>query len=231
MSTNNEINEYLKPTRLCDLDNPKVRDKAKQIIKGCETPKDMALKIFYFVRDTITFGFDYLDSKASETLKKQRGFCFTKTNLQVALLRAAGIPTRYHFVHLNSEVAKNIFPTFIVKKIGAVMTHPWSECHLSGGWVGCDTTFDSTLFKGIIKKGLWELSEEQLPTIDWDGQNDLPLVTPWIVKDIGTFSSLDDAIAKFAKERDEGLPLKPPKILGEFLFLIINRYVNKIRIE
>ena len=103
MRTNDEMDECLKPTMLCDFDNAKVRDKAREIIKGVNTPKDMALKVFYFVRDEITFGLDYFDSKASHTLDKKKGFCFTKANLQVALLRAVGIPARYHFVHLNSE--------------------------------------------------------------------------------------------------------------------------------
>jgi transglutaminase-like putative cysteine protease len=224
MSTNDEMNEYLKPTVLCDFDNVKVGDKAREIVKGVKIPKDMALKIFYFVRDEIAFGLDYFDSKASHTLEKQRGFCFTKANLQVALLRAAEIQARYHFVHLNSVVAKDLFPTFMYKKLGAVMTHPWCECHLSEGWVACDTTIDDPLLKGCVRKGL------RLPTtIDWDGQDDLIPFKPLIVKDIGTFSSLDDAISELAKERDEGLPQKPPKILGEFLFFIINRYINKIR--
>ncbi|GAH95260.1 unnamed protein product, partial [marine sediment metagenome] len=37
--------------------------------------------------------------KASVTLKIRNGFCVTKSNLQVALLRAINIPARYHLAY------------------------------------------------------------------------------------------------------------------------------------
>ena len=69
------MDEYLKSTKLCDCDNEKLKGQAKEIIKGAETPKEAALKVFYFTRNEILFGLDYPDVKASHTLKKGTGFC------------------------------------------------------------------------------------------------------------------------------------------------------------
>ena len=45
------MDEYLRSTKLCDCDNVKLMEKAKEIIKGAETSKEAALKVFYFTRD------------------------------------------------------------------------------------------------------------------------------------------------------------------------------------
>ena len=74
------MDKYLKPTVMCDCDNPEIVDKAKEIIKDAETPKEAALKIFYFMRDEIPYGVDMLyPVKASETLKIKYGVCATKS--------------------------------------------------------------------------------------------------------------------------------------------------------
>jgi len=109
------MKEYLKPTKMCDSDNVQLREKAKDIIKGAETPKEAALRIFYYTRDQIRFGLDYPDKKASQTLKKRMGFCITKCNLQIALLRTIDIPARCHYVHLTKESLKALTPFCITK--------------------------------------------------------------------------------------------------------------------
>lgn len=42
------MDEYLKATELCDCDNGRVKERAPEIVKGAETPKEAALKIFRF---------------------------------------------------------------------------------------------------------------------------------------------------------------------------------------
>ena len=48
------MDEYLRPTKLCDCDDAKLTEKAKGIIKGAETPKEAALKVFYFTRNELS---------------------------------------------------------------------------------------------------------------------------------------------------------------------------------
>ena len=217
------MDEYLKPTELCDCDNVELQRKAKEIIKDAANPKEAAVKIFYFVRDQILFGLDYPNAKASHTLKKGIGFCFNKPNLQIALLRAVRIAARCHYVHLPKEVLKAINPR-VDKLPTATIGHPWCECYLSGEWVACEALFDEALYKAFPK--------EQVPsTIDWDGQNNLILTKPLIAEDVGTFPSLDEMLEFVAKEEKGkvGMPPEPPKILGWFVFFLANRHINKIR--
>ena len=86
------MDEYLKPTELCDSDSEEIKKKAGDIIKDAKTPKEAAMKIFLFVRDEIAYGMDIVDARASRTLKKGMGACLQKPTLQIALLRAVGNP-------------------------------------------------------------------------------------------------------------------------------------------
>ena len=49
------LSAHLRATKLCNFDHPTIRDKAKALGQGSDTPKDTALGIFYFVRDAIPF--------------------------------------------------------------------------------------------------------------------------------------------------------------------------------
>ncbi|MBW2096630.1 MAG: transglutaminase domain-containing protein, partial [Deltaproteobacteria bacterium] len=195
------MKEYLKPTKMCDSDNVQLREKAKDIIKGAETPKEAALRIFYYTRDQIRFGLDYPDKKASQTLKKRMGFCITKCNLQIALLRTIDIPARCHYVHLTKESLKALTPRFMYNKLPEAIVHIWCECYLSGNWLACEALLDEEYYKGLLKMGAF--TSEQVPTIDWDGETNLILVKHRVVKDIDTFSSRDDAMSEGLKRGDE----------------------------
>ena len=221
------MDEYLRSTKLCDCDNVKVKEKAKEIIKGADTPKEAALKIFYFTRNEIYFGLDYPDAKASHTLKKGIGFCVTKTNLQIGLLRAVGVSARCHYVHLTKEVLKPFSPKFKYNKLPMAIVHPWCECYLSGKWVACEALLDEAFYEGTLREGLF--TKEQIPTIDWDGETDLILFKSLIVKDVDTFPSWDDAMME-ARKRGDWDSLPPSnRFYGWFVFFLANRRIKEIR--
>lgn len=214
--------EYLGETELCDTDNAEITKKAEEIVKDAKTPKEAALGIFSFVRDHILFGMDNCDVRASDTLKKRMGHCITKTTLQVALLRAAGIPARYHQVVLRKDCLKGIISPLLHGRLpDKIWFHPWCECYLSEKWVSCDSLFDRALYDAITRKGI--ISKEQIPTIDWDGENDLNTMNAWMLEDTGTFHSLDDVFRQAQKE------VLPPKIITRILFGFSNRYTDRLR--
>ncbi len=218
------MDKYLNPTKLCDCDDTELKEKAKEIIRGTETRKEAALKIFYFVREQISYGMDYADVKASCTLKKELGFCFTKTNLHIALLRAIGIPARCHYAHLNKELLKDIAPRFIYNGMPFI-THPWPECCLSEEWLACEALDNEESYKARLRMGI--ITKEEVPTIDWDGEINLIVHKPWIIKDVGTFPSIDDVLLE---GRRRGEPLPPTnKLFGWFGLFLINRRINEIR--
>ena len=186
------MDEYLSPTVYCDSDCQLVRKAAHDIIEGSRTPKAAALRVFAFVRDKIPFALDE-HAKASDTLRRGNGQCTTKTGLQIALLRAVGIPARYHVtdVHKNSLrglISPEAFDVFD----DTVADHPWCECYLSGRWLSCETLFDKALYGAGV--GLGIISKDDIATIDWDGASDLVMLTSWVLKDKGTTPSIDDLI-------------------------------------
>jgi transglutaminase-like putative cysteine protease len=219
------MSQYLGPTKLCDCDHVLLKKKANEIADGAVDPAQAALRVFRFVRDQILFGMDYPDVKASHTLKKGLGFCIPKTNLQMALLRAVGIPSRCHYVHLPKELIKPISPGFMYDRTPAVNVHPWCECYLSGQWIACEALNDEGLYRGWLKVGLF--TREEVPTVDWDGKTDLIVTKAWIQKDIGTFSSCTDGMLESAKA-GAGLP-PASRLVGWFIFYLFNRKINAIR--
>ncbi len=215
------MDEYLKPTELCDCDNPEIREKAKEIIADAETPRQAAVDIFYFVRDHILFAFDH-SVKASETLSSRIGYCVTKTNLQVALLRSSGIPARYHQTVVAHSCLKGLIPYFGFQFTPERLEYQcWCECFLSDKWIACDTLYDKRLYDGACKKSI--ISKEQIPTIDWDGENDLNIRTAWILEDKGTLYSFDDIF------RQNQIEMFPTKLFSEDTLRNSNRYTNQIR--
>jgi hypothetical protein len=193
------MDEYLKPTELCDCNNPIIVNKSNELIGHSSTPKEAALKIFQFVRDEIPFQANRADERASETLQIGSGFCVTKSNLHVALLRAIGIPARYHHVHLRKEILKGLFPEQSYECFVDVITyHPWCECYLSNKWVSCEALFPEELVSDLFRKRY--LSKEDVPTIDWDGETDLVFCTHWIVKDEGTTHNMDNVFRETQME-------------------------------
>jgi len=227
------MDEYLKPTKLCDCDNAELREKAVEITAGAESPKEAALEIFYFMRDEIPFGFGLHDpatETASRTLRRGYGDCGSKTNLQVALLRAVGIPARYHYVRAKGDILKGFFPKFIFDRFPVDAGHFWCECYVSGRWIACETLLDKPLYEGMLSKGL--ITREQIPTIDWDGETDLILLRPWIVKDVATFPHYEELIEELLERgyTKEGLPPRMlMKLFGWFPYSLPNQRMNRIR--
>ena len=150
MAISEGMDEYLKPTEFCESDNGEIKEKARELVKDAATQKDAALSIFHFVRDSIRFGFDFTDFKASYALKTRLGLCVHKPNLQIALLRAVGIPARSHRVGVKKETLQGIISGFVYGVSPKVIdTHTWCECYLSGKWISCEALFDKEVFDGM----------------------------------------------------------------------------------
>ncbi len=216
-----QLSKYLKPTYLCDSDSEEIKRKANELTKYTRTPKGVALKVFYFVRDEIPFSLDFTDVKASQTLRTKLGSDFQKANLQVALLRAAGIPARYHRVSCRKELLRGVISSLLYVFLPKVNPHSWCECYLSGKWVSCEAMLDKALVVGITQRGFTTAS--QIPTIDWDGASDLVMVKPWIVEDFAASSSLDDFYVEIAEKK------LGPKTCQRVLLNLSNKHTNSLR--
>ncbi len=218
---------YLAVTRLCDHDHPRIRERAVALIAGIEEPREKALRIFAWVRDHVRFGLAFSRSTASQTLQRGYGECGTKTNAQVALLRAAGIPARFRWVRARSDVLHGLVLDFLYKQLPPVVSHFWAECYLDGRWVSCEALLDRPLYEGMLAAGL--ITREQVPTIDWDGHSDLVLLRPWITEDLGHLPGYDEALAALIRSQEGVPPLWFERLIAPWFYPLNLRPSDRLR--
>jgi transglutaminase-like putative cysteine protease len=218
---------YLTATKLCNHDDPSVRSRAESVAAGARTPEERAQSVFRYVRDDIRFSLAYSRSRASQTLRKGYGDCGSKTNAQIALLRALGIPARLRWVLARTQVLKGLVEEFVYRHLPPQASHFWCECLLGDRWISCEALLDRPLYEGMIQSGL--ATAEQIPSIDWDGVSDLVLLTPWIVEDRGRLPVYDVAIEAMVAG-DEGMPpLLVERAIAPVFYRFNLRNPNRVR--
>jgi transglutaminase-like putative cysteine protease len=98
---------YLKVSEVIDWQHPEIMDRAKQIASGLDTPMAIAQACFEWVRDEIRHSFDYqmnpVTCRASDVLRYKTGYCFAKSHLLAALLRANQIPAGLCYQRLSID--------------------------------------------------------------------------------------------------------------------------------
>lgn len=79
---------------------------AAQLTAGKATRRERAVALHDFVRDEIQFGFTpHFDwATPEDTLRDRRGHCNPQAGLLTALLNAADVPARQHFVLIGRDV-------------------------------------------------------------------------------------------------------------------------------
>jgi transglutaminase-like putative cysteine protease len=127
-----DMEQYLKASEVIDWQHPKVMERAEEIALGCETPMAISKACFEWVRDEIRHSCDYqmnpLTCRASDVLHHKTGYCFAKSHLLAALLRANQIPSGFCYQRLS------------IDDKGAPYTlHGFNAIHLSEvGWYRMD---------------------------------------------------------------------------------------------
>ena len=90
------MSQFLAPSQYIDWESPNVLAKAQALAEGLNDPAVIAQRCFEFVRDQIKHSFDYklnpVTCKASDVLTHETGYCYAKSHLLAALLRANNIP-------------------------------------------------------------------------------------------------------------------------------------------
>ena len=101
------MEEYLKVSEIIDWQHPEIIACAKQIAAGDRTPIAAAKACFEWVRDEIRHSVDYrmnpVTCRASDVLEHRTGYCFAKSHLLAALLRANLIPTGFCYQRLSID--------------------------------------------------------------------------------------------------------------------------------
>ncbi|OGS93155.1 MAG: Cro/Cl family transcriptional regulator [Gallionellales bacterium GWA2_59_43] len=99
---------YLADSEYIDWRHPLVTAKASELAAGASGDEAIARRCFEFVCDFIKHSWDYrmnpVTCKASEVLLHGTGYCYAKSHLLAALLRANGIPAGLCYQRLSAGV-------------------------------------------------------------------------------------------------------------------------------
>jgi transglutaminase-like putative cysteine protease len=164
MSGLSNRNAYLASTAVVDWDHPEVFKLADDIAGGHRESADVARRCYEWVRDEIQHSMDFrrteLTCKASEVLAHRTGFCYAKSHLLAALLRANDIPAGFCYQRLS------------IDGFGAPFSlHGLNAVWLDGvGWYRVDARGNKA---GVNAQFLPPVERLAFP-IDFAGECDLP---------------------------------------------------------
>jgi len=209
--------DFLRPSELCDSNNPLIKATAERITEKAKNPKDAAIKIFYFVRDKIPLSFVNSNKPASDTLRIGKGSCFTKATLQMALLRSVGIPARFRIMKFRGndpDEWEGILPKMAVSRMPEQFPHYLVEVYIEGRWVMADATFDKSLISEIE---------------DWNGEEDVCSIEDRaILSDMGAFAFIEEE----ARKLDELYRVPAFLSMNSYRFFwILNLYLKVQRLK
>jgi transglutaminase-like putative cysteine protease len=98
-------NAFLQATAVVDWQDSQVMALAEDLAAGARSTVKIAKSCFEWVRDEIEHTADYQRAEitccASEVLRHKTGFCYAKSHLLAALLRANQIPTGFCYQRLS----------------------------------------------------------------------------------------------------------------------------------
>ena len=171
---------YLKPTRFAQSDHPEIVECAKRLSQGLSMERAVK-NVYLFVRDRIKWTVEGV-KPAIEVLRSKKGICFNKASLQIALLRAVGIPARYRLEEVSSLALKPYIPQELYDLLPKTLIHALAEVYLNGRWLGCDAALDAPLSHPLWKR-------------DWEPGMDLSCIpSAFKVRVLGAFPDLPDVI-------------------------------------
>ena len=100
-----DISAYLEETAIIDFSHPSIQALSQQLSLISSHDVGYAKQCFEFVRDHIRHSGDHQDNIttciASDVLKYKTGWCYAKSHLLAALLRAKNIPTALCYQRLS----------------------------------------------------------------------------------------------------------------------------------
>ena len=209
-----ELTPYLATTAFCDLDHPDILALAEELAAH-DGSRATAVRVFEWVRDEVPYFLGPWGATASQTLCLREGTCTTKSNLLVALLRAAGIPAAYGVLRVDARHYWGVIgPAFLTRHASSYSTHVHAAVHLNGRWVRCDPSSD----RQIAEKSQHYCEQNRL--IEWDGATDrTDVFRPEHVRasSLSLYADIDEVLAK------------PMRRITPELLEHVNRYIRFIR--
>lgn len=161
------MQQYLESTEYIDWKNTEVLAKAESLAEGLTDLEAIARRCFVYVRDEIQHSWDFerdpVTCKASDVLEHGTGYCYAKSHLLAALLRANGIPAGLCYQRLTiSDDGDG--PPFCLHGLNALYLeeHGWYRIDARGNKPGVAADFcppTERLAFPIVSEGEADLPE------------------------------------------------------------------------
>lgn len=174
------MEQYLESSEFIDWKHPTITRKAAELAEGCTSDEAVAKKCFEFVRDSVKHSWDYQQNpvtcKASDVLLHGTGYCYAKSHLLAALLRANRIPAGLCYQRLTIETDG---PPYSLHGLNAVYLkqYGWYRIDARGNKPGVAAEFAPPVEK--LAFSIVRSSERDFPEI-W--AEPLPLVVKALTK-------------------------------------------------
>lgn len=179
------MEQYLEASEFIDWQHPLVLAKAIQLSSGRINDESVAKQCFNFVRDEIKHSWDFklnpVTCRASDVLMHGTGYCYAKSHLLAALLRANKIPAGLCYQRLTITDQ----PPYCLHGLNAVHLQKY-------GWYRLDARGNKA---GIFAK--FSPPEERLafPIVE-SGERDLPEIWsvphPLIVQTLTMYKTVEE---------------------------------------
>ena len=144
MESDSDLEVFLAESQYIDWKQPSIMAVAKGLAAGSLDDETIAKRCFEFVRDRIRHSWDYrlnpVTSCASDVLLQGTGYCYAKSHLLAALLRANNIPAGLCYQRLSVSVKG---PPYCLHGLNAVYlkSYGWYRIDVRGNKPGVEADF------------------------------------------------------------------------------------------
>ncbi len=200
------MHPLLAATPLLDVHHPDIE--ALVARRGWRTlsPYDRIGAVYDFVRNEIAFGYNEGDElPASRVLADGIGQCNTKSTLLMALLRAVGIPCRFHGFTIDKPLQKGAITGLAYWLAPQRIIHSWVEVSLEGRWIALEGFILDAPYLASLQRRFPQARrfcgygaatpDLSAPGVEWRGQ-DTYIQKEGIADDFGVFDSPDAFYAR-----------------------------------
>ena len=157
---------YLGSSDLVDLEDSRLRLRARSLTQLCKTDREKAMALHNFVKKMpFERPFKFRPHSAREVLDAGRGDATGKAVLLVALLRRSRIPARIRYVELRGEILRGLTSSV------STAPRPVAEIWLAGHWVRTDAYIFDVAYMAAARQRLKDLDWEWGYGIHRNGQS------------------------------------------------------------
>lgn len=138
------MKKYLEASQYINWHQKEIYEQARELAAKQEDKQQIAKACFNFVRDEIKHSWDYqlnpVTCKASDVLEFGTGYCYAKSHLLAALLRANDIPSGLCYQRLTISDDK---PPFCLHGLNAIYLeqYGWYRVDARGNKLGVQAEF------------------------------------------------------------------------------------------